>query len=268
MHFVRVLVVEDEPRMRELLERGLKEEGYSVDTAGDGPTGLWMALENDYCAIVLDLMLPLMDGVAVCERLRAGGRWAPVIMLTARAEMDDRIRGLDAGADDYLAKPFGFAELAARLRALVRRGSSERPTVLKAGTLTVDPARRVAWRGSSKLDLSAKEFALLEMFVRHPGEVLSRTRILEQVWDFAYSRTSNVVDQYVTYLRRKVDRPFGVAEIETVRGAGYRLKSELHESPLPVGIDRLPNGKSESNRSGEIGDDRDEPMDCGYKSRE
>jgi two-component system OmpR family response regulator len=232
---VRVLVVEDESRMRDLLERGLGEEGYSVDTAQDGPTGLWMALENDYSAIVLDLMLPRLDGIAVCERLRAAGRWAPVIMLTARGEMDDRVRGLDAGADDYLAKPFGFAELAARLRALVRRGSTERPPVLTVGSLTLDPARRRAWRGSTPLDLSPKEFSLLEMFVRHPGEVLSRTRILEQVWDFAYMGTSNVVDQYVTYLRRKVDKPFGSTDIETVRGVGYRLKSGSHDAPQGIG---------------------------------
>jgi len=221
---MRVLVVEDEARLALLLKRGLEEEGYAVDVTGDGAEALWLATEADYDAIVLDVMLPSLDGVAVTRRLRAAKRWMPVLLLTARDTIDDRVAGLDAGADDYLVKPFSFAELAARVRALVRRGRIERPTVLKVGDLRLDPARRRAWRGEVELDLSPKEFALLELFVAHPGQVLTRTRILEHVWDFAYDPASNVVDQYVGYLRRKVDRPFGRADLETVRGAGYRLR--------------------------------------------
>ncbi len=221
---MRVLVVEDEVRLALLLKRGLEEEGYAVDTSGDGAEALWHATERDYDAIVLDIMLPSMNGLEVTRRLRAEGRWMPVLLLTARDAIDDRVVGLDAGADDYLVKPFSFAELAARVRALVRRGRVERPAVLEAGDLRLDPARRRAWRGEVELDLSTKEFALLELFLSHPGEVLTRTRILEHVWDFAYDPTSNVVDQYVGYLRRKVDRPFGRDDLETVRGAGYRLR--------------------------------------------
>jgi two-component system OmpR family response regulator len=173
---------------------------------------------------VLDIMLPGMDGLEVTRRLRAQRRWTPVLLLTARDAIDDRVVGLDAGADDYLVKPFSFAELAARVRALVRRGRVERPTVLEAGDLRLDPARRRAWRAGVELDLSPKEFALLELFLSHPGEVLTRTRILEHVWDFAYDPSSNVVDQYIGYLRRKIDRPFGRDDLETVRGAGYRLR--------------------------------------------
>lgn len=221
---MRVLVVEDEVRLALLLKRGLEEEGYAVDTSGDGAEALWHATETEYDAIVLDIMLPSMDGLEVTRRLRAEGRWTPVLLLTARDAISDRVVGLDAGADDYLVKPFSFAELAARVRALVRRGRVERPTVLEAGDLRLDPARRRAWRGEVELDLSPKEFALLELFLSHPGEVLTRTRILEHVWDFAYDPASNVVDQYVGYLRRKIDRPFGRDDLETVRGAGYRLR--------------------------------------------
>jgi two-component system OmpR family response regulator len=221
---MRVLVVEDEVRLALLLKRGLEEEGYAVDTSGDGAEALWHATETDYDAIVLDIMLPSMDGLEVTRRLRAEGRWTPVLLLTARDAIDDRVVGLDAGADDYLVKPFSFAELAARVRALVRRGRVERPTVLEVGDLRLDPARRRAWRAEVELDLSPKEFALLELFLSHPGEVLTRTRILEHVWDFAYDPASNVVDQYVGYLRRKIDRPFGRDDLETVRGAGYRLR--------------------------------------------
>jgi two-component system OmpR family response regulator len=221
---MRVLVVEDEVRLALLLKRGLEEEGYAVDTSGDGGEALWHATETEYDAIVLDIMLPSMDGLEVTRRLRAEGRWTPVLLLTARDAIDDRVVGLDAGADDYLVKPFSFAELAARVRALVRRGRVERPTVLEAGDLRLDPARRRAWRAEVELDLSPKEFALLELFLSHPGEVLTRTRILEHVWDFAYDPSSNVVDQYVGYLRRKIDRPFGRDDLETVRGAGYRLR--------------------------------------------
>jgi two-component system OmpR family response regulator len=219
---MRLLVAEDESRLALLLKRGLEEQGYSVDVTGDGAEALWLATEVDYDAIVLDVMLPNLDGLEVTRQLRAGRRWAPVLLLTARDGVDDRVRGLDAGADDYLVKPFSFAELAARLRALVRRGRAERPVVLEAGDLRLDPVHRQAWRGQT--ELSPKEFALLELFLAHPGAVLTRTRILEHVWDFAYDPASNVVDQYVGYLRRKVDRPFGRADLETVRGAGYRLR--------------------------------------------
>jgi two-component system OmpR family response regulator len=221
---MRVLVVEDEVRLALLLKRGLEEEGYAVDTSGDGADALWRATETDYDAIVLDIMLPGMDGLEVTRRLRAERRWTPVLLLTAKDAVDDRVVGLDAGADDYLVKPFSFAELAARVRALVRRGRVERPTVLESGDLRLDPARRRAWRAGVELDLSPKEFALLELFLSHPGEVLTRTRILEHVWDFAYDPSSNVVDQYIGYLRRKIDRPFGREDLETVRGAGYRLR--------------------------------------------
>ncbi|MGB8996730.1 MAG: response regulator transcription factor, partial [Pseudonocardiaceae bacterium] len=166
-----------------------------------------------------------------CRRLRESGRWMPVLMLTARDAVEDRVRGLDAGADDYLTKPFSFAELSARIRALIRRGAVERPSELHAADLRLDPATRQAWRGQVELELSTKEFALLELFLRHRGQVLTRTRILEHVWDFAYDGVSNVVDQYVLYLRRKIDRPFGLEQLETVRGAGYRLRAE----PAPVG---------------------------------
>jgi two-component system OmpR family response regulator len=222
---MRVLVVEDEARLALLLKRGLEEQGYAVDVTGDGAEALWLATEVDFDAIVLDIMLPSLDGLEVTRRLRAAGRWAPVLLLTAKDAIDDRVVGLDAGADDYLTKPFSFAELAARVRALVRRGRVERPTVLQVGDLRLDPARRQAWRGSVELDLSPTEFALLELFLTHPDEVLTRSRILEHVWDFAYDPASNVVDQYVAYLRRKIDRPFGRADLETVRGAGYRLRS-------------------------------------------
>lgn len=221
---MRVLLVEDAARMAALLRRGLEEEGYAVDVVASGTDGVWLGGENAYDAIVLDVMLPGLNGFEVCRQLRAAGRWAPVLMLTARHEVADRIRGLDAGADDYLTKPFSFAELAARLRALVRRGPSQRAVVLAVGDLRLDPATRQAWRGTAELSLAAKEFALLELFLRHPGEVLSRTVILEHVWDFAYDGVSNVVDQYVGYLRRKVDRPFGRHDLQTLRGAGYRLR--------------------------------------------
>jgi two-component system OmpR family response regulator len=223
---MRILVVEDETKMAGLLRRGLTEEGYAVDIAATGADGLWSATENDYDAIVLDLMLPDASGLDVCRELRKRGRWAPVLMLTARDAVPDRVAGLDAGADDYLVKPFAFSELFARLRAVVRRGPAERPSELVVGSLVLDPAARSVARRGKRVDLTAKEFALLEYLMRHAGEVLTRTRILEHVWDFAYEGDSNVVDVYIRYLRDKVDRPFGVRSIETVRGAGYRLRAE------------------------------------------
>ena len=217
--------MEDEIRTAALLRRGLVEEGYAVDVAADGPDGVWRATEFSYDAVVLDVMLPGFDGFEVCRRLRSAGCWAPVLILTARSELAERVRGLDCGADDYLAKPFSFEELFARLRALIRRSAPERPAVLLSGDLRLDPAARRAWRGETELHLSPKEFALLELFLRYPDQVLTRTRILEHAWDCAYDGGSNVVDQYVCYLRRKVDRPFGQAQLETVRGAGYRLRA-------------------------------------------
>ena len=223
---MRVLVVEDEVKLAALLRRGLTEEAYAADVARSGEDALWMAQAAEYDAIVLDLMLPGIDGLEVCRRLRAEGVWAPVLMLTARDALADRIGGLDAGADDYLTKPFAFAELLARLRALVRRGAPERPAVLAVGDLQLDPARREVRRGETPIELSAKEFALLETFMRRPGRVLSRYELLEHAWDYGYENRSNVVDVYVRYLREKIDRPFGRATLETVRGAGYRLRED------------------------------------------
>ncbi len=221
---MRILVVEDELKMAGLLKRGLEEEGYAVDVAATGSDAIWAATENPYDAILLDLMLPDMNGFEVCRRLRARGRWAPVLMLTARTAAADRVAGLDAGADDYLTKPFSFSELFARVRALVRRGSTERPAVLEVGDLALDPAARRVTRGDVAVELTAKEFALLECFMRRPGEVLTRSRIIEHVWDFGYEGDSNVVDVYVRYLREKIDRPFRRNSIETVRGSGYRFR--------------------------------------------
>jgi two-component system OmpR family response regulator len=221
---MRILVAEDEVKMAALLKRGLEEEGYAVDIARTGTDAIWLGSENPYDAILLDVMLPDLDGFEVCRELRAAGRWAPVLMLTAKDGVTDRVSGLDAGADDYLTKPFSFAELLARLRALLRRGQTERPAVLQVGDLTLDPAGHKVEREGRVIDLTAKEFSLLGYFMRHPQEVLSRTRLLEHVWDFAYEGDSNVVDVYVRYLREKIDRPFGRNSLETVRGSGYRLK--------------------------------------------
>jgi len=221
---MRVLVVEDEIRMAGLLKRALEEEGHAVDVACSGPEGLWMATENSYGAIVLDVMLPGFDGFELCRRLRDTDKWAPVLMLTARDSVRDRVHGLDAGADDYLVKPFSLLELAARLRALARRDDRSRPVVLAEGDLRLDPAAKRAWRAHTELHLSPKEFSLLELFLRHAGQVLTRSQIIEAVWDFAYDGGSNVVDQYVNYLRRKVDTLFGRHDLETVRGMGYRLR--------------------------------------------
>jgi two-component system, OmpR family, response regulator len=223
MRAMRVLIVEDEVKMARLISRGLVEEGHAADVAATGEDALWMAGSHPYDAIVLDVMLPRLSGFETCRQLRNAGVWAPVLMLTARDAVEDRVAGLDAGADDYLTKPFSFAELLARLRALARRGGGERPTELRVGELRLDPAKRRAWRGETEISLSPKEFALLETFMRRPGEVLSRLQLLEHAWDFAYENRSNVVDVYIRYLREKVDRPFGTTSIETVRGAGYRL---------------------------------------------
>jgi two-component system, OmpR family, response regulator len=221
---VRVLIVEDQPKLAALLARGLREEGYAADVAERGEDALWMALAAAYDAIVLDIMLPGIDGLETCRDLRRGGVWTPVLMLTARDAVDDRVTGLDAGADDYLTKPFSFDELLARLRALTRRAPAERPATIEIGDLRLDPATHRAWRGKTELDLSAKEFALLELLMRRPGNVLTRGQLLEGAWDMSYERRSNIVDVYIRQLREKIDRPFGNDTIETVRGVGYRLK--------------------------------------------
>jgi two-component system OmpR family response regulator len=221
---MRVLVVEDEAKMANLIERALVREGYAVDVAGDGAEALWAAAETEYDAVVLDAMIPGPDGFEVCRRLRADGRWSPVLMLTARDGVADRVRGLDAGADDYLTKPFALSELLARLRALTRRDLGPRPVELQVGDLTLDGATHEVRRAGQRVPLSPKEFALLELFMRRAGEVLTRSYIVDHVWDFAYDGGSNVVDVYVRYLRRKVDLPFGRSDLETVRGVGYRLR--------------------------------------------
>jgi len=223
---MRVLIVEDETKMAALLQRGLREDGVAADVAAAGEDAVWMAGATDYDAIVLDVMLPGIDGFDVCRRLRADGIRSPVLMLTARDAVDDRVRGLDTGADDYLVKPFSFAELSARLRALTRRGPVDRAPVLAVGDLSLDPSTRQVRRGGTEIGLSAREFALLETLMRHPGQVLDRLQLLDHVWDGDYENRSNVIDVYIRYLREKVDRPFGVASIETVRGAGYRLRAD------------------------------------------
>ncbi len=222
---VRVLVVEDEVRLASLIRKGLREEGLLADVAGKGEDALWMAGATDYDVIVLDVMLPGIDGFETCRRLRADGVRSPILMLTARDAIEDRIEGLDTGADDYLTKPFDYGELLARLRALARRAPAGRGPVLRVGDLELDPATRRVRRGEADIPLSTKEFQVLEVFMRHPGEVLSRYQLLEGAWDTGYEHRSNVIDVYVNYLREKIDRPFGVRTLETVRGAGYRLSS-------------------------------------------
>jgi two-component system, OmpR family, response regulator len=226
---MRILIVEDEPKMAALLRRGLVAEGAAVDLAARGEDAIPRAEATDYDVIVLDVMLPGLDGFEVCKRLRSAGVWAPVLMLTARDAVRDRVAGLDSGADDYLTKPFSYAEFLARLRALVRRGETERPVVLEVGDLRLDPATRQVWRGDTEIALSTKEFAVLETFMRRPGRVLSRFELLEHAWDYEYDNRSNVVDAYVRLLRKKIDKPFGTNSIETVRGAGYRLREENGE---------------------------------------
>jgi two-component system OmpR family response regulator len=223
---MRVLIVEDDVKLASMVRRGLKEDGVAADVAIRGEDALWMAGATDYDAIVMDVMLPGIDGFEACRRLREDGVWSPVLMLTARDAVEDRVMGLDGGADDYVVKPFSFVELGARLRALVRRGPVERPAVLSLGDLRLDPASMRVSRGEIDVTLSAKEFALLETFMRRPGQVLDRFQLLEHAWDFDYENRSNVVEVYVRYLREKIDRPFGVESIETVRGAGYRMRAD------------------------------------------
>ncbi|MGH3368773.1 MAG: response regulator transcription factor [Nocardioidaceae bacterium] len=224
MRSVRILVVEDEPKMARLLERGLTERGDVVEVAATGQDGVASAELGDFDVVLLDVMLPDLDGFEVCRLLRERQVWVPILMLTARTAVEDRIQGLDAGADDYLAKPFSLAELLARIRALARRGPVTRPAVLTVGDLRLDPATRRVWRGEQEVALSAKELALLETFMRRPEQVLTRDQLLEHAWDIAYDGTSNVVDVYVRYLREKIDRPFDRRSLETVRGVGYRLR--------------------------------------------
>ena len=221
---MRVLVVEDHAEMAELLGRALREAGLAVDVVPTGEDGLSMATEYSYDAVVLDVMLPGIDGIEVCRRIRDAGRRMPVLLLTARDGVGDRVSGLDSGADDYLTKPFSLEELLARIRALIRRGPSSRPATLRVGELTLDPAGHLVARAGRPIDLTPKEFALLEYLMSHPGEVLSRTTLIEHVWDFAFDGDSNVVDVFVRSLREKIDRPFGADSIETVRGVGYRLR--------------------------------------------
>jgi two-component system OmpR family response regulator len=223
---MRVLVVEDETKLAELLARGLREEGHAADVAARGEDALWMAAAAPYDAIVLDVMLPGINGVVTCRKLRERGIWTPVLMLTARDAVDDRVAGLDAGADDYVVKPVAFDELLARLRAVTRRAPRERPTLLEVGDLRLDPAGRRAWRGDVELELSSRPFSILEELMRHPGQVLSRDQLIDRVWDMSFESRSNVVDVYVRHLREKIDRPFRRNDIETVRGSGYRLRAE------------------------------------------
>ena len=223
---MRVLLVEDDVKLTGALQRGLQREGYAVDLAATGDEALVQAGVYDYDAVVLDVMLPGLDGFAVCDAMRRQERWMPVLMLTARDGVSDRIKGLDAGADDYLVKPFDFGELLARLRALVRRGPSERPPVLKVGDLRIDPAAHVVTRDDRQVELTAREFAVLEFLAANAGKVVSRTALLEHVWDENYYGSTNVVDVYVGYLRKKLERPFDRSLIRTVRGVGFLLEPE------------------------------------------
>jgi two-component system OmpR family response regulator len=223
---VRVLLVEDDLRMAAAVRRGLRAEGIVADIATSGLDALGMVRGRKFDAVVLDVMLPDVDGFETCRRLRAERMWAPIIMVTARDAIEDRVRGLDQGADDYLTKPFSLAELLARLRALARRGPVERPTVLEVGNLRLDPGSRQARRGDVEIELSAREFALLETLMRQPGQVFSQLQLLEAAWDLGMEQRSNVVEVYVKYLRDKIDRPFGVKSLETVRGIGYRLRRD------------------------------------------
>ncbi len=223
---MRVLLVEDDVRMAAAVRRALRGAGGVADVATTGNDALWMVRATEYDALVLDVMLPDVDGFATCRKLRSDGIWAPIIMLTAKDAIEDRVRGLDEGADDYLTKPFSLAELLARLRALVRRGAIERPPVMQVGNLRMDPGTRQVWRGDTEVGLSAREFALLETFMRRPGQVFSQGQLLDAAWDLGYEHRSNVVEVYIRYLREKIDRPFGLESLETVRGVGYRLRKD------------------------------------------
>jgi two-component system OmpR family response regulator len=223
---VRVLVVEDEKRLAAGLKKGLEAEGFATDVALNGTDGLWMARENPYDVIVLDIMLPGMNGYQVCATLREDEVWTPILMLTAKDGEFDEAEALDTGADDYVTKPFSFLVLVARLRSLIRRGAGERPAILEAGDLGFDPGSREAWRGDIKVVLTAREMALLEFLLRRKGEVVSKGAILEHVWDYDFEGDTNIVEVYVRHLRNKLDRPFGRCALETVRGVGYRLATD------------------------------------------
>jgi two-component system OmpR family response regulator len=220
---MRVLVVEDEARLADGLRRGLEGEGFAVDIAPDGGEGLWYARENSYDVILLDIMLPVLNGYQVCQQLREDGNWTPVLMLTAKDGDWDQIEGLDTGADDYVMKPFSFDVVLARMRSLIRRGATERPVKLSCGDLVLDPAAKTVVRGETRLDLTAREFALLEFLMRHPGVVMSKRQIMANVWDFEFEADSNIVEVYVARVRRKIDRPFGTEQLETHRGSGYAM---------------------------------------------
>lgn len=222
---MRILVVEDEVRLAEGLRRGLEAEGFAVDVAGTGTDGLWLARENEYSVILLDIMLPGMNGYLVCRAIREDENWTPILMLTAKDGDWDQVEALDTGADDFLSKPFSFIVLVARIRALMRRGASERPTVMEAGDVRVDPASRSVWRGETPVEVTAREFAVLEYLMRRKGDVVSKREVLDNVWDFDFEGDPNIVEVYVRHLRNKLDRPFGRDAIETLRGAGYRLAS-------------------------------------------
>jgi two-component system OmpR family response regulator len=228
---VRILVVEDDKQLAASLRRGLEAEGYAVDVALDGPEGEWFALENTYDALVVDVMLPGLSGDALCARRREAGDWTPILMLTARSGPEQESRALDAGADDFLSKPFSFMVLTARLRALLRRGNQQRPAVLEVGDLRLDPATHQVWRGTAAIALTPRQFALLEFLMRRPGEVLSKATILEHVWDFAYDGHPNIVEVYMRQLRQRVDEPFGRRSLQTVRLVGYRLAVDDGEEP-------------------------------------
>jgi two-component system OmpR family response regulator len=223
---MHVLLVEDDVRMAAALRRGLRAEGLVADIIPTGSEAIGAVRAGEFDAVVLDVMLPDIDGFETCRRLRREGLWVPVIMLTARDAVEDRVRGLDGGADDYLTKPFSLAELLARLRALVRRGPVERPAEIRVGSLRLDPATHQVWRGGAEVALTTREFAVLETFMRRPGQVLSHDQLVAAAWDIGYEHRSNVVEVYVRYLREKIDRPFGVHSIETVRGMGYRLRKD------------------------------------------
>ena len=223
---MRILLVEDDAAVAAAVRRGLEAEGYAVDLARDGEEGHWLARENPYDVLVLDIMLPRLSGSELCTRLRADGDWTPILMLTARSGAEDEADALDAGADDFLAKPFSYMVLLARLRALLRRGTTERPAVLRAGDLSLDPATHEVRRGEAAISLTPRQFALLELLIRRCGEVLSKATILDHVWDFAYDGDPNIVEVYVRQLRQRVDEPFGRQALQTVRGVGYRLDPE------------------------------------------